>query len=489
MKHPIACTIGLFSVLLGFAVLAPPQKAQKASQTTQTALDRYIAQPDSVYGWKLVNTIEGAGYRGFVLELTSQTWRSEKDVDRPVWKHWLTIVKPEKVTSNKALLFIGGGKNGDPAPARAADRTAKIALETGTVVADLGMVPNQPLFFADSTDKGRSEDDLIAYTRVKHFSTKDDFWLVRLAMVKSGVRAMDAIQEFLRSEAGGKISVEQFVVAGASKRGWTTWLVGTVDKRVVAIMPMVIDALNSEAITKHHFEALGFFSPSLKDYVNHGLFPHKIGTPEYRSVLEIEDAYQYRHRAALKMPKFMINAAGDEFFLPDNSRFYYGELPEEKHIRYVPNAKHNLAGSDAVESMIAFYQAILTNTPRPRFSWKKERDGSLIVKPANQGAKPKEVNLWQATNPNARDFKLDLIGKAYTSSPLKAEKDGSYVGRVAKPEKGYTAFFVEMVYDGIQTNGGKYPFKFTTEVSVLPDVLPYKFEDAARKYADTAPRR
>ena len=54
-------------------------------------------------------------------------------------------------------------------------------------------------------------------------------------------------------------------------------------------MPTVIDALNSEAITRHHFEAYGFFSPALKDYVNHGLFPHKIGTPEYRAVLAVED--------------------------------------------------------------------------------------------------------------------------------------------------------------------------------------------------------
>jgi PhoPQ-activated pathogenicity-related protein len=463
--------------LLMMAIAVTPQ-----SPTQQTALDRYIAQPDSVYGWKLVRTIDGAGYHGYVLELTSQTWRSEKDVDRPVWKHWLTVVKPEKVTSNKALLFIGGGKNGDPAPDKVAERTAKIAVETSTVVADLGMVPNQPLYFTDSKDKGRSEDDLIAYTRVKHFSTKDDFWLVRLAMVKSGVRAMDAIQGFLASDAGGRVKVDQFVVAGGSKRGWTTWLVGVVDKRVVAIMPMVIDALNSEVITKHHFEAYGFFSDSLNDYVNHGLFPHKIGSPEYQAVLKIEDPYNYRNRPALKMPKFMINAAGDQFFLPDNSQFYYGDLPEEKHLRYVPNAKHNLAGSDSVESMIAFYQAILTNTPRPRFLWKKEKDGSLVVKPID---KPKEVNLWQATNPKTRDFRLDLIGKAYTSSPLKAGKDGSYIGRVAKPPSGYTAFFVEMVYD----NGGKYPFKFTTEVSVVPDVLPYKFEDAAKKYAGTAPRR
>jgi PhoPQ-activated pathogenicity-related protein len=442
----------------------------------QTALDRYVNQKDSVYGWKLVRTIPGEGYQTHVLELTSQTWRTAKDVDRPVWKHWLTIVRPAQVRSNKALLFIGGGNNNDPAPSKPTDRAVKFATETGTVAADLGMVPNQPLHFTDSPEKGRSEDDLIAYTRVKHFTTKDDTWLVRLAMVKSGVRALDAIQEFLASAEGGRTRVDQFVVAGGSKRGWTTWLVGAVDPRVVAIMPIVIDALNSEQITRHHFEAYGFFSSALNDYVNHGLFPQKIGTPEYRAVLAIEDPYNYRNRPALRMPKFMINASGDQFFLPDGSQFYYNDLPEEKHLRYVPNAKHNLAGSDAVESQLAFYQSIVTGTPRPRFTWKKQADGSLVIDVAD---KPREVRLWQATNPAARDFRVDTIGAAYHDALLSPEKNGTYVGKVAKPEKGYTAFFVELLYPG----PAGHPFKFTTEVSVVPDTLPYRWEGAAKKYA------
>ncbi len=445
-----------------------------------TALDRYVAQRDSVYGWRLSSTVLGDGYTTYVLDLTSQQWRTDKEVDHPVWKHWLTITKPEQVRSSKAFLYIGGGSNNDVMPSKPSARAQRIVTETGSVVAELGMVPNQPLRFTDSSDQARTEDNIIAYSRVKHFETKDDTWLVRLAMVKSGVRAMDAVQEFLASQAGGRIKIDGFVVAGGSKRGWTTWLVGAVDKRVVAIIPLVIDALNSEAITKHHFEAYGFFSPSLKDYVNQGIFPHRIGTPEYRAVLEIEDPYEYRDRRQLRMPKFMIDASGDQFFLPDGSQFYYADLPEEKHIRYVPNAKHNLEGSDATDSMIAFYQAVLSKTPRPKFSWVKQKDGSLVVTPVDQ---PTEVNLWQATNPEARDFRVDTIGKAYTSTPLVRAKDGTYVGKVKKPVKGFTAFFVELVYPG----PGKSPFKFTTEVSVVPDVLPFRWEDAAKKYASTAP--
>ncbi len=459
--------------LLIFCAVSFASSYAVTANAQETILDKYIAKPDPAYSWKLVNTITGEGCTGYILKLNSQTWRTEKEVDRPVWTHWLTIVKPTTTKSNKALLFIGGGNNNDAMPSTLNERTKRFAIESNTVVTELGMVPNQPLFFSDSKDKGRFEDDLIAYTRVMQMQTGDDLWLVRLAMVKSGVRALDAIQEFMASETGGRLKIDSFVVSGGSKRGWTTWLVATVDKRVMAIIPAVIDALNSEEITKHHFEAYGFFSSALNDYVNHKLFPDKVGTREYQHILAIEDPYNYLKRERLKIPKFMINASGDQFFLPDNSQFYYDKIQGEKHIRYVPNAKHNLAGSDASESMLAFYESVLNNKPRPEFSWKKQKDGSLVV---SVKGKPKEVNLWQATNPKARDFRVDTIGKAYTSTPLKEQKTGVYVGHVEKPTTGFTAFFVELVYE----SGGKYPFKFTTEVSVVPDVLPFKFEDAKK---------
>jgi PhoPQ-activated pathogenicity-related protein len=470
------CTPMLFSrsariIALAFLLALA---AASAGSTSQTALDRYIAAPDASFSWNLLSTVPGTGYTGYVLEMTSQTWRSAAEVDRPAWKHWLTIVKPDKVGTSTGLLFIGGGNNNDPAPKGPSERLVNFATETNSVTAELGMVPNQPLFFADSKQKGRSEDDLIAYSRVKQIETLDDTWLVRLAMVKSGVRALDAIQQFMSSEAGGRVKVDQFVVSGGSKRGWTTWLVAAVDKRVSAIMPVVIDALNSEAITRHQYEAYGFFSPALQDYVNHHLFPDKIGTPEYQHILGIEDPYNYRDRDRLKIPKYLVNAAGDQFFLPDNSQFYFGELQGEKHLRYVPNARHNLAGTDASQSLLAFYQAFLNGKARPKFSWTKEKDGSLVVTVKDR---PQQVNLWHATNPKARDFRMDTIGSAYTSSALREQKPGVYIGRMDKPAQGYTAFFVELVYD----SGGKYPFKFTTEVSVVPNVLPFKFEDAKKR--------
>jgi PhoPQ-activated pathogenicity-related protein len=464
-----------FCTLFGVALLLQHAAAE------ETALDRYIAKPDPSYGWKLVGRYPGKGETTFVISLTSQKWRSAEEVNKPVWTHWLTVVRPDQARAGTAFLFIGGGEFKDPPPKAAPQRVAALAEGTNTVVAELSLVPNQPLKFADSARHGRSEDDLVAYSRVKYIITGDEEWLVRLPMVKSGVKAMDCLQEFLAGQDGGRLKVDKFVVAGGSKRGWTTWLVGTVDPRVIAIVPLVIDALNSEQITRHHFEAYGFFSPALKDYVRHGLFPYRVGTPEYRKVLAIEDPYSYRDRERLKIPKFLINAAGDQFFLPDGSQFYFADMPPEKYLRYVPNAKHNLKGSDAQESLQAFYQAVLDGHPRPRFAWKKAADGALRVTVEDA---PRAVNLWQATNPAARDFRLDVIGKAWTSTRLEPSMKGTYIGRVPKPSRGFTAFFVELIYD----SGGKFPFKFTTEVSVIPDVLPYNWKDAKAKLGPEAPK-
>jgi PhoPQ-activated pathogenicity-related protein len=301
-------------------------------------------------------------------------------------------------------------------------------------------------------------------------------------MTKAATAAMTATQEFLKSEAGGKRRVDKFVVSGGSKRGWTSWMTAIFDKRVIGVMPIVIDMLNNEAMVKHHYEVLGFFTEALGDYVNHNVMPRLIGTPELRHVMSIEDPFSYRNRPRMRsVPKYILNAAGDQYFLPDNSQFYYKDLPGEKALRYVPNAKHDMAGTDVIDSVIARYQMILDGKKTPRYDWVKEADGTLVVHPRD---KPMAANLWQATNPKARDFRVDVIGRAYVSSPLRAQPDGSYVARVPKPAEGYTAFFVELVYDV----GGKYPLKVTSEVSVVPDIAPFKWENAAAQYPMKTPR-
>jgi PhoPQ-activated pathogenicity-related protein len=236
---------------------------------------------------------------------------------------------------------------------------------------------------------------------------------------------------------------------------------------VVAIVPIVIDMLNIEPSFIHHWEAYGFYAPAVGDYTVTGIMDWQ-GTREYRKLMQIEEPYQYRDRFV--MPKFIINATGDQFFLPDSSQFYFNDLPGVKYLRYVPNADHSLKDTDALESLAACYNAVLTKAPLPRFSWKSEGAGVLRVLPAD---KPSAARLWQATNPNARDFRVESLGRVWSSSELPVQSDGTYVAQVDKPEKGWTAYMVELTF---ARKDAPAPFKFTTEVKVVPEVLPYKFQ-------------
>src|SRR5262249_30488950 len=136
-----------------------------------------------------------------------------------------------------------------------------IAKQSGGTVAFLFGIPKQPLY------GGKTEDALVVYTWQKFLETGDESWPLHFPMAKSCLKAMDAIQEFAKSEKWEPIN--DFLVSGASKRGWTTWLVGaSKDKRVKAIAPMVIDTLNVAVQIPHQLEAFGKPSEQVDDYTN-----------------------------------------------------------------------------------------------------------------------------------------------------------------------------------------------------------------------------
>src|ERR1051325_4071249 len=260
-----------------------------ASRERSEPLDRYVAAPDSHYKYEVVKTLPGQGYKAYVIDLTSQQWRIESEVNRPVWKHWLTIIRPEDIEGETGLLLITGGSVDQKAPDAAAPQLVDAAMTSHSVVAELRGIPNEPLVFSDD-QKVRTEDQIIAYTWVKYLKTGDNTWPLRMAMTKAAVRAMDTVTAFCATPAAGNTKVDKFVVAGGSKRGWTTWTTAAVDKRVVAIVPMVIDALNTVKSFDHHYQAYGFYSPAVKDYQDMGLM-NVSGTPQYQALMKLEDPY------------------------------------------------------------------------------------------------------------------------------------------------------------------------------------------------------
>lgn len=461
---PVVRILGLPVLLLATATLGAQAPAPRAARV-ETALDRYVAAPDPHFAFSRVASLpSGGGVSATVLELTSQRWLTAAEVDRPVWTHWLVVYRPEAVTSDVALLYISGGRNNGKQPTRPNAVLASLARDTGTITAELRMVPNQPLtLLGDPERKPREEDDLIAYTWDRYLRTGDEKWPLRLPMTKAAVKAMDAVTAWSASPAGGRAAVRRFVVSGGSKRGWTTWTTAAVDRRVVAIAPAVIDLLNVEPSFAHHWRAYGQWAPAVGDYVTHGIM-NWMGSREFAALMAIEDPWSYRDR--LTMPKFLLNSAGDEFFLPDSAQFYLQGLPGETLLRYVPNSNHSLDKTDAFDSLGAFYESVVHGHRRPIVGWTTTADGALRVTASDA---PRAARLWSATNPDARDFRLDTIGDRWSAADLTAVAPNTWQAAVPPPARGWTAYFVELAFD----LGGSRPLVVTTEVRVTPDRLPH----------------
>ncbi|PHN05302.1 PhoPQ-activated pathogenicity-related family protein [Flavilitoribacter nigricans] len=466
----------LFLSLLSLMIVqcrevTPPDKVAEietaGAVAYDTPLDRYVHAPDTAFRYSLVDTLPGEGFTTYIVRMVSQRWMTEAEVKDPVWWHWLTIVVPDNVQHEKGLLFIGGGSRTREQPEKTDEMAAQIALASQSVVTALHNVPNQPTEFVGDDYGPRKEDELIAYgwRKFLELGGTDDaaIWLARFPMTKAAVRAMDVVSELSESLAGKKI--DEFVVAGGSKRGWTTWTAGAVDDRVVGIVPIVIDMLNLVPSFEHHWKAYGAWAPAVGNYVEEGIMDW-MGTQEFEKLLEQTEPFSFRERYDL--PKLVLNATGDQFFLPDSWQFYWNDLPGEKHLRYVPNSEHSMRETDAMMSLVAFYQDILTETPRPEFDWSIE-EGAILIRTTEEHP-PQSITLWQAHNPDARDFRVEIIGRAWTSTEVPLREDGTYRLEVNGQPEGYTAFYGELAFP----NGSNQPLKLSTGVVVTPDTYPHQ---------------
>jgi PhoPQ-activated pathogenicity-related protein len=459
----LACALGI-----GLTPIVGAQLPTEA-EIAITPLDAYLANGDATYSWELVNVTEAGPLKIAVIKLKSQTWRTTSEVSRPVWEHWLVVTVPERLSTDRAFLLIGGGSHDSQQPSGSQLIAATIAQTTGSIVAELSNVPNQPLEFRGD-GVARKEDDLIGYAWSQFLETGDATWLPRLPMVKSAVRAMDCITEFAASPEGGHTEIKKFVVGGGSKRGWTTWMTGAADERVEAIVPIVIDVLNAEPSLRHHAEAYGFWAEAIGNYYQHQIL-QRFDHPRMQELYRIIDPYYYLGR--LTESKYIVNGSGDQFFLPDSSQFYFDQLQGEKLMRYVPNADHGLKNSDAIQSIAAYYHLISTGMPRPEYSWQFADDQTIR---ARTQTKPRQVLYWEAYNPEARDFRLKTIGAAFRSVSLQESEEGLYVSPKPASRPGWTAGFIEFTYDV----GCAFPLKVTTAVRVTPDRLPFEGIDLSR---------
>ncbi|HEY1375458.1 MAG TPA: PhoPQ-activated protein PqaA family protein [Gemmataceae bacterium] len=393
-------------------------------------LAAYVAKADPAFKWELTGKTESPLGTVYELHLVSQVWEGI------TWEHGLQVCLPAGVKPTATMFLWNQG--GKPSPGGAAFAMI-LATKMKAPVAFLYGIPNQPLF------DGKKEDALIAETFVRYLQTKDEDWPLLFPMVKSLVRAMDAVQAFAEKEWQSKPT--GFVVSGASKRGWTTWLTGASDPRVKAIAPMVIDMLNSPAQLPHQVKSFGAYSEQIADYTRRGLIPMP-ATEAARKLWTMTDPYNYRDK--LTMPKFLIVGANDPYWTVDAMNFYWDDLKGDKWVTRVPNAGHNLEQklpdgkidrSRAVDSLAAFGRAMIHGKTLASATWAVNDPSAAPRLTVRATAPPLAARTWVVDAPR-RDFR-----KA-TWSEQPAAVDGTTVTALAGlPATGFRAFYAELDYD------------------------------------------
>ncbi|MFO0805158.1 MAG: PhoPQ-activated protein PqaA family protein [Gemmataceae bacterium] len=419
----------------------------------------YVTKADKAFAWKKIGKIDSPAGTAFELELTSQKWQ---DI---TWTHKLQVFVPKDAKPQATMVLWNQG--GSPSPTSAL-LGLEIAKRVGAPVAFLYGIPNQPLF------EGKREDALIAETFVKYLETKDSSWPLLFPMVKSIVKTMDALQAFAKEE--WTFDVTHFVVTGASKRGWTSWLTAaTGDTRVKAIAPLVIDTLNMPVQMKNQVAAFGKPSLMIKDYTERNLVPIP-ETGEAQKLWKMVDPWIYRDRIAV--PKMIINGANDPYWPLDALNSYWDDLKGEKHVLYVPNAGHDLREADkdgkkqliperAVNTLSAFCkcQVFDKKMPNHRVKYSFDENAKLTVEVAIEGTL-KSQRIWVAES-ETRDFrkaqwKSEGVSKSTGGAAVQISGPATLNFAVKPPATGFSAVFVETEFsvDGLE-------FPLSTQLRIL----------------------
>lgn len=400
--------------------------------TPGNALESYINNRDNSYEWELYEKHELEDVTLYNILLTSQKWKDY------TWRHHLAVLVPREIEHDGALLYLSSGNNSDEMPNWRKNDDGSIqfmeyiAKKNRAVTAVLFQVPNQPLF------GNLTEDEIISLTFYNYKQDKDYSWPLLFPMVKSAVRSMDAIQEFTRNELNHEIN--GFLVSGASKRGWTTWLTGASDSRVEAIAPMVIDMINMPKSISYHLEAWGEYSPQIKDYVELGV-AQDVDTEEGKDIVAMVDPFSYRDK--LTMPKLIFNGTNDEYWPVDVIKLYYYDLPGENYLHYVPNAGHSLGDKrQAINALNSFFAETLLDEEYTQCSWEVEEDGSEVIVTIDVSAEELAgVQLWSAYSDD-RDFR----DNKFDTQVLDIIPTDKITVRVNYPDSGYRAFYIDLLY-------------------------------------------
>ncbi len=381
---------------------------------------------------ELPKTLDEANYslkmRGETSNTSYEVFTFEPFIWKDIqWKNHLLVIFPEEVESKTALLFITGDYSFDRNFLSIFD---SIATENKACVAVLFDIPNQPLF------GNLKEDWLIAYTFDKFLEARDFTWPILLPMVRATIASMNMVESYATNNG---YSVDQFILSGASKRGWTTWLTSAFDNRVKAIAPISYDNLNIKEQMKHQLEFWGSYSQSIDEYVRSGILSN-LEDKDRKDLLEFVDPYSYIER--INIPKLIVVGTNDPYWPVDAVKLYYDQLKGTKGMVYAPNKGHGAETQRIINAVNTLFITVEENKSLPKVEATYEiTNSNLLIKTeiTENDWKIKEKRLFYAHS-NIQDFRNAFFhSRAFESSEIMLEINN------------YTAFYVECTFTSKDT--------------------------------------
>ncbi|ELU12951.1 hypothetical protein CAPTEDRAFT_223161 [Capitella teleta] len=449
-----------------------------------TPLDEYVAREDPGYpAWEIIDEYDMSdiGCIAHVVNFTSQIWKDESVSSQPIWFHYLLIFMPlEGLTyTEAAITFIEGGSNTGGPPGPSNDFVAIMcaaANRTGASTSLLRMIPNQPIRYPDDpSGRNRTEDANIAWTWKKMIDDPSDPEIaLQFPMTKSAVKALD-VHTAVVAELDPEANIQKYTVAGGSK--------ASVTKATVAIN------------LHKHYESLGGWTYVFADYYDVNITSH-LDDPNTAEMAQQIDPLSYKER--LTMPKVVMCATGDEFFLLDDSHMFFSDLPEPKFMMYelrlMENTNHGMIGvySRLVNTLLSFFITMQEEDGLdrlPKLSWTRywieaEAIGEITmeVKPDSPALLDAEAFWADTPDPVRRDFRLTtaeglsgvLWRRWHNGSNGTFDQLNENTWRLTVPESTaspYRAMLVNGIFEGPNS---EMTFEVTTETQIIPDTFPFE---------------
>lgn len=479
---------------------------------TSTPLDDYLAKDDQAYKWEdtgdVIDTTFGG--KGYVLNVTSQRWLDTSVAygpDGDLWTHQVVVIVPKLLRSKEtALAYITGGCNSNPSPPKAGDEDVlvadTVAALSGSIAIVVFQIPNCPIVYpSDPSLKRRTEDAVIAWGWHLYLNEQNPEYLARLPMTKGAFKCMQAAQEFLTSKSIA--SINGWAVAGASKRGWTTWMVGAATcptcPNIVGIAPLVPIVPDLRREMHRMWQSYGGWTFAFTDYIEVNLTRY-IDDPAMIALTEIVDPKYYGDRLS-RLPKMVCLSSDDEFMMFDWSNIWYDELTGEKHLYIVQDSEHSLSTGiiELLPALSTFVSSIAHGKKtRPSFDYGFDNKTGALSVTITEGV-PKSVRLWQAhtLQDKRRDFRWVRLANNDTEPcrlpdiPLPkpvfggnciqpilwkptnlTQTGGSYSWTPPPNSAKYQGYYIEVVFPG-DTGLRETNFQFTTPGFIWPNTLPF----------------